>query len=135
MILVCLKIVRMPTGNFGREIVIDESLISGYHICRQSGIIKLNQETRHQRTMSSAETVLKKKEKHKAIIRNLFAQFGWLGFTTHVPQNSWTLAARKSESYILASSPHPNFLVWNSTCGGFLKWGYPQIIHFNRIFH
>ena len=22
-----------------------------------------------------------------------------------------------------------------SRCGGFLKWWYPQIIHFNRVFH
>ena len=26
-------------------------------------------------------------------------------------------------------------LSWMSSCGGFLKWWYPQIIHFNRDFH
>jgi hypothetical protein len=27
------------------------------------------------------------------------------------------------------------FLIYLKAYGDFLKWGYPQIIHFNRIFH
>ena len=27
------------------------------------------------------------------------------------------------------------YVLFTHMYGGFLKWGYPQIIHFNRIFH
>ena len=48
-----------------------------------------------------------------------------------VPQNEWFVLGNPIKMDDLGVPPFQETPIY----GGFLKWGYPQIINFHRIFH
>ena len=43
--------------------------------------------------------------------------------------------AQQTSPGVTCSDTNPNFMQYMDVYGGFLKWWYPEIIHFNRVFH